>query len=507
MDQIEQDLADLEALERELKRREAEDNPVLWAETRLGDTLWSVQKQILLALRDHRRVAVMSCHEIGKSYISSVATGWWIDVHPPGSAFVVTSAPSSPQVRTILWREIGRVHTRGQLAGRVNQTEWIIPIDGKEEQVAIGRKPNDYDPTAFQGIHARWLMFIFDEACGMPPPLWEAADSLIANERGRALAFGNPDDPLSEFAQVCKPGSGWHVIQVSAFDTPNFTGEWLPKSISEQLIGRTYVEERRRKWAPEWYWVDEQGQPTDWRNGRRVVPPDGKSHDDTGMVWQSKVLGLFPVISEEGGLIPMHWVRRAQSKTIDLPEGRKVLGVDVGAGGDSSCGCLNFGGHVRILWEDKNPDTMATTGKVVQHLQETGAEVAQVDTIGIGKGVCDRGKELKLPFEPVNVGEKALNEKQFVNLRSELWWHVRTLFESGMLDIDPKDEELAGELMSIRYKRLSNGKIQIESKLDAKKRGQPSPNRADALMLSCAPEKPKITRAIWGKRRGRGRAA
>jgi hypothetical protein len=29
---------------------------------------------------------------------------WWIDVHPPGEAFVVTTAPTTPQVEAILRR-------------------------------------------------------------------------------------------------------------------------------------------------------------------------------------------------------------------------------------------------------------------------------------------------------------------------------------------------------------------------------------------------------------------
>jgi hypothetical protein len=486
------EIAELRKIEAELQRRRWEDDPVAWAEEKLGVKLWSIQKKILRALKNHRRVAVQSCHEIGKSFVASVATGYWIDVHPPGDAFVITSAPSGPQVRTILWREIGRVHTRGGLAGQINQTEWILDIRGKREQVAIGRKPNDYDPTAFQGIHARWVMYIFDEACGMPPALWEAADSLIANDRGRALAFGNPDDPLSEFSQICKPGSGWHVIQVGAFDSPNFTGEELPTEVSEQLIGRTYVEERRRKWASDWVWKED---------GKRIwcEPPEGKNPAETGMIWQSKVLGLFPTVAEEGTLIPLAWIQRAQKRTLPAI-GESHLGVDVGGGGDSSCGAHKKGQVVRILWEDQNPDTMHTTGKAVAACRDLGATLVKVDAIGIGKGVCDRGKEQELPFEPINVGEKPVDETKFTRLRDELWWHVRILFENGLIDIDEEDEDLAAELADIRYKRLSNGKIQIESKLDAKKRGVPSPNRADALMIACAPLKPKPKSATWGRR-------
>ena len=491
---------------------------MLWAEERLGDTLWSAQKRILNALRDHRQVAVMSCHEIGKSYISAVATGWWIDVHPPGSAFVVTSAPSAPQVRTVLWREISRVHTRGKLPGRVNQTEWLLPIGDKEEQVAIGRKPNDYDFTAFQGMHARYFMYIFDEACGMPHDLWEAADSLIANDRGRALAFGNPDDPNSEFANICKPGSGWHVIQIGAFDTPEFTGEPFPQHIKENLIGRLYIESKRRKWAPNWFWVDRDGISSDAEQGVRVIPPEGVDIAESGAFWQSKVLGLFPSNTEEGGLIPLQWIRKAMDRDLE-PVGPSELGLDVGGGGDASCAAHRHGPVVRIKWQDFNPDTMATCGKLIRYMQENAVEKAKVDMIGIGRGVVDRARELKGSYpgevQGIDVGkapyEQKVNPKKpkqaeeeeegFFNLRAYLWWHLRKLFESGLIDIDQKDEDLAQELGAIRYKRMSNNKIQIESKADAKKRGIPSPNRAEAVMLSFAPPKPKQTRAIWGSRR------
>ena len=181
--------------------------------------------------------------------------------------------------------------------------------------------------------------------------------------------------------------------------------------------------------------------------------------------------------------------------------GRPVLGLDVGGGGDESTCASNDGGVVRILWSNKNPDTMQTCGNLVNSIAQTNATSANIDVIGIGRGVVDRAKEQDEPVEGINVGEKAVDEKAFANRRAELWWNARTLFEEGSVDLDEADEELADELASIRYKRLSNGKIQIESKDDAKKRGVASPNRADALMLSLAKPKPKLRRATWGRRR------
>lgn len=50
----------------------------------------------------------------------------------------------------------------------------------------------------------------------------------------------------------------------------------------------------------------------------------------------------------------------------------------------------------------------------------------------------------------------------------------------------PKDPQLHQELTGPETVPRADGKIQIESKKDMKARGIPSPNRADALVLSFA---------------------
>lgn len=479
------DLAEqFEAVEAEQQRRLFQREPVAWAETRLGDTLWSGQKTVLNSVRDNRRTAVRSCHAIGKSYIASVVVGWWLDAWPPGDAFVVTSAPTAKQVEAILWREIGRVHARGNLFGRLNQTEWKMDVKGKEELVAFGRKPDDYDPTAFQGIHALRVLVVLDEACGIIESLWDAADSLIANKYSKMLAIGNPDDPTVEFANVCKPGSGWHVIGIGAFDSPNFTGEVMPERIRLQLIDREYVEEKRRKWAKAWSWNDDR---------TMVVPPANVDPYATHPFWQSKILGRFPIVAGENTLIPFQWVEAAKARWETTPaQGHIELGVDVGGGGDSSTIALRTGPRVQIIHEDHNPDTMQTCGLVLAKIREHGARYAKVDVIGIGRGLVDRAKEQRQPVIGVNVGEAPEDREAYQNRRAELWWAIRERFESGDIAIDPSDDDLASELIDIKFKRLSSGRIQIESKDEARRRGIASPNRADALMLSFAPEEERV---------------
>ncbi len=444
----------IEQVRAEKRRRALRNDPVAWAHERLGVHLWSKQREILQAVREHRHVAVHSCHGIGKSFVAGVAVANWIDSHAPGEAFVVTTAPTGHQVKAILWKEIGRAHSRGSLPGRVNLTEWYLG----SEIVAFGRKPADYNPAAFQGIHARAVLVVGDEACGLPQSILDAAETLATSEASRILLIGNPDDPLSPFAKACQPGSGWHVIGIGADDTPNFTGEEIPDDLRGLLISRTWAEEAARRWGV--------GNP----------------------LYVSKVLGRFPESSEDALILPS-WVLAAQQR--ELERGSPVvLGVDVGAGGDKNVVCARWGPVARVVRENQEPDTMRSTGNVVADLKAHGSHLANVDYIGVGRGVVDRGREvnrdqkLGVTFNGVNVGAPARNSESFKNLKAELYWGLRERFQDGDIDLDPLDDELAAQLLSIKWFRTSRGQTQIESKDEARKRGVPSPDRADALMLA-----------------------
>lgn len=498
---VEDPIAELEALEAELQRRRWQEDPVLWVKDVLGEEIWSKQREILQSVQQHRFTLVKSCHAIGKSFISARAACWWISVWPPGTAFVVTSAPSGPQIKAILWREIGRAFMKGHLPGRVNQTEWFLPVAGKEELVALGRKPDDYSPASFQGIHARRVLVIFDESNGIRGPLHEAAFSLVVNNESKILQIGNPDVAEGEFYENSKPGSDWNVISISAFDSPNFTEESLPIQVSSQLIGRTYVEEKRRKWAPTWRWTPD---------GSRCVPPEGGRIEDTSPFWQSKILGVFPENNVANGLIPLTWINAARQRDLfnTIKDGDNVLGVDPGAGGDETAVCQRRGQVYRIIRTDQDPNTMAQVGKILDDLDRTGATVARIDQIGIGYGIVQRGMELGRPFVGINVGtgaeeDDSASDERFANMKCQLYWHLRGLFERGEIDIDPNDDDLASELCTIRYERMSNGRLKISDKhKDDKGKTIQSPNRAEALMLAAAPTRlTRIVREVevmWG---------
>jgi hypothetical protein len=445
-------------------------DPVTWMHDQLGHHLWQKQVEILEALRDNRMVAVQSCHGPGKSFTGSGAVSWWIDVHDLGSAFAVTTAPSWPQVEAILWREIRRRYREGDLRGRITlDCQWHMGdagtrrADKSEEIVAMGRKPADYDESTFQGIHARYFLALLDEACGVPETLWKSVLSLATNENARILALGNPDDPNSHFAKVCKPGSGWKVIKISVWDTPNFTGDTncavcgqpLGDNILESLVSKLWVDDRRRDWG--------EGSPT----------------------WVSKVDGEFPDVSDDY-LISPTLILKCQER--DLPGlGLGRYGADIARfGTDKSCLYRNRDGVIRLVEKWTKANTMVSAGKIARRLGTHGTDYVPttIDVIGVGAGVYDRLRELRLNVSPYQGSQRAINANKFKNRRSESWWTFKELMEAGLIDLDPADDILAAQLGSIKWDTDSAGRIYVETKDDMKSRGLPSPDHADAAIMS-----------------------
>lgn len=434
-------------------------DPTQWVQSKLGEFPWSRQRDILDSLRDNRKTAVQSCHGIGKSWLASRAAAWWIDGHPPGEAMVISTAPSSHQTRAILWGELSKAHRRGGLAGYITRgqvPEWII--DG--QVVGFGRKPADYVDqdearTQFQGIHARYLLVVLDESCGVPQWLWEATETLVTNEASRILAIGNPDDPSSHFAKMCAPGSGWNVIQVSAFDTPNFTGEAVPEILRESLVSRLWVDERRNEWG------------------------------EDSPLYVSKVLGEFPDVSDDVIISPRlitaaHNCDRSGYAITD----RGRLGMDIAEfGKDETAVYLNRGGMIRLRDAWRKQDVDVSRARVQVILEEDHGREIQIDVVGIGAGVVRPLANQGFRVVPFNGGERAHEPDRFVNRNAEAWWAFREGLEAGLIDLDPDDLVLASQLQSRRWKLdSSQRRIKLESKDDMAKRGIPSPDRADAAI-------------------------
>jgi hypothetical protein len=440
-------------------------DPVGWIHERLRSETWTAQRSIACAVAEHRRVAVASAHGIGKDYVAACLALWWVSTRP--DAFVVTSAPTGPQLSGILWREIARLHKRARLRGVISTGSiptWKLGAD----LVGWGRKPADLsDPddaaAAFTGVHARSVLVILDECSGLEDWLIDASLTLLTSADSRLLAIGNPLDPASRFARLCAPGSGFETLSFSVFDTPAFTDEKVSADLAAVLPSVEWVEERRADWG--------EGTPA----------------------WIARVEGHFPPSSPDT-LIAPHLILAAQAVEGD-EWGDPRLGVDVArSGADRTVvvACWPHG-RIRVIHDEQGDDTMATAGAVMRLLREDfgppGARdvTAAIDIVGVGSGVFDRLREQGARVSAFSSASRARDPTRFSNCRAEAYWRLREALEEGSIDLDPHDDKLAAQLGAIKWKTDSKGRILIESKDEIRARGLPSPDRADAAAMAHVP--------------------
>lgn len=464
-------------------------DPARWAVERAGVALWSKQREIMESIAVNRYTAVRSCHGTGKSFSAALTLGWWIDSSPAGDAFALWTAPRGPQVHAIIGRELRALHKRIGMPGRITlDGNWYLEDD---VLVGMGRKPADHDEHGFQGIHAKRVLIELDEACGIAKALWQGAESLMTNMDCRFVAYGNPDDPSTEFNEVCKPGSGWNVIDIDALQSPNFTAvalrefpellsiladeglepfpddEHVPDYVREQLVSPGWVMERIKRWGV------------------------------GSALWDSKVRGRFPKVSADN-LFPPHLITFAQGN--DLPGiDTGQFGLDVARfGSDRSVLYRNRGGQIRLDSSWSHKDTMETSGIAANKLREFPHVPMNIDVIGIGSGVYDRLAEQGWMVYPFCSSNKANDPTRFVNRRAEAYWGFREAMAEGLIDLDPDDDELVAELGVIKYKFDSSGRIGIERKEDIKKRIGKSPDHADAAVQAHAQPSASIDEDWFG---------
>ena len=232
-------------------------------EERLGEFLWSKQREIVRSVVENKRTMVASCHSAGKSHLASRVISWWLDTKDvsPTETRVITTAPSWNQVANVMWAYVKEVQDKLHMPGNITaKATWTFP--GYKAPTAYGRKPSDYDESSFQGIHATNVLVVVDEAGGVPESIFTSVEAITTNANARILAIANPDDPGSYMAKVWREESKkapedrrWNLITISAFDTPNFTGEDVPERARTNLLQKEWVEDARVRWGetdPRW---------------------------------------------------------------------------------------------------------------------------------------------------------------------------------------------------------------------------------------------------------------
>jgi hypothetical protein len=298
-----------------------------------------------------------------------------------------------------------------------------------------------------QGIHADNVLLVADEASGIPESVYEAASGSMSGHNATTLLLGNPTRNSGLFFDTHNRLKGeWKTFHVSCLDSPR--------------VSDAFVREMQLRYG------------------------------EDSPAYHVRVLGNFPP-REEDTVIPVELIDGAMHREIKIAkQTRSVWGLDVARmGSDASALAKRRGPVVEEIQTWKGLDLMQLTGAVVAEYEalppsEQPVEIL-VDSIGLGAGVLDRLRELGLPARGINVAESPALKGTYANLRAELWFKCKAWLGNRDVKI-PKDEQLFAELASPRYTFTSSGKMQVESKESMKKRGLPSPDKADALCLCLA---------------------
>ena len=434
----------------------------LWAKEVLGKTLWSKQEEIAQSVVDNSHTAVVSCNGAGKSGLAGIIATWWIAVHDPRDVAVICSAPTYIQIARVLFKEIqdnfrlAKEHGH-MLPGYITQSqEWKLD-DGTV--MAWGRRPADKDiVSAFQGIHRRYVMVILDEAGGIPEDLYTATEAVTNTEGARVLAIGNPDSRGTPFHRIFREDPTWHKIKISAFDTPNFTGEKIPEELKPLLIQPEWVERQKISWG-----VD-------------------------SARYKSKIMAEFPDEADN-----TFFSQSAIDKGIDTEieedfNTPAILGVDLARfGEDDSVVYVNRGGRCRRIGNWTKATSIESAQRIHGLAIETGATEVRIDAAGLGGPIVDQVVALAQDRYTVisMMGSAASpDNSRWMNARAYNFDSLREQLFEGKVDIDPDDKSLLDELLMIQYKFSAKGAIQIESKDDMKSRGVKSPDSLDALVYA-----------------------
>lgn len=485
-------------------------DPVFFALHVLGiEQIEDYQAKVLKAIASHERVAVRSCHNMGKTWGAGVAVLWFTPTHPRSK--LVSTAPTSRQVRLLLWGEIGAGYAKSRypLGGELTTTEWKIQPDWwaagftTQKEAAHGEGQAN---SGFQGVHAEWIFVIFDEATGISTDIWKQLEGFLTSANVRFLALGNPTTKSCEFYK-CFSDSSYKKIHLSCFDSPNLIANGIVDMTSLQCEHDALLEmneEARLNHLDSYKIVRPHLLTAKWVMAKALAW--GLDHP----LFVSKALGEFPD-EDERCLMPLGVVESSQQRKI--PKAKKsdkhFFGVDV----------ARYGGDISVITHQRESVVVNVEGLVKRAIPEVSGAVIRlvnkipdnerqvvitVDATGIGSGVVDELKLYKskneLKWRNVTVVELHFGEtfkegrdgtkdsakqrtEKYVNKKAEMYVLLAEDLKTDLV-LPTKSDFYLEELPTIAYKFDKSGRWIIESKDEYKKRtGRKSPDYADSLAL------------------------
>ncbi len=415
-----------------------------------GKNLTWQQHDILLAVeraiqkQGSGRISVRSGHGIGKSSTLAMLILWFLFCFK--DAQIPCTAPTSDQIHDILWKEVAKWLKLMPEAIQAKY-EWsngyVRITEAPETWFARAKTARKETPEALAGVHGDYVMYIVDEASGVPEEIFNTAEGALTGENILIILFSNPTRLIGYFYDSHhKDRESWQNLNFSSKDSP--------------IVKPKYIQ--------------------------RIITKHGEDSDE----YRIRVLGEFP---REDTMDDKGYISLFSENDIRISEaeefiGDKRMGIDPsGEGDDKTVWVVRDNFKAKIVATEKISDAKSIAQKtltLLQHYQVKG-ENTFLDNFGAGANVAQELALAGVRIKAVNVGEKPDDEEMFLNRRAEAFWRVKQWFRKGGELIDHKGWD---ELLNIRYRKELSNKMKIMGKLEMKKEGIKSPDHADALMMT-----------------------
>lgn len=420
------------------------------------ETIDAWQRGVLEAIRDglitieHAiQIAIASGHGVGKSCLVAWIILWAMSTLEDTRGVVTANTES--QLKTKTWAEVGKWYRLfiGRHLFKLTATA-LMSVDPERERtwridmVAWSEKNQE----AFAGLHNRGkrIILVFDEASAIPTSIWETSEGALTDPDTQIiwLVCGNPTRVDGRFRECfTKFRHRWHHVQVDGRTA---------KTTDKALIDR---------------WIADYGIDSDFVRIR--------------------VLGLFPRASANQ-FISTELIEAAAARydmVVADDSSPLIFGVDIARFGDDQTVILARQGR-KVPWIKayRGIDTVQIVTILIDLMDTFHPDAVNIDAGG-GAGVIDVLKSMgRDNVHEVAFGAAAREPKKYFNARAQMYGDTRDWLETGAI---PPDQELQDDLAAPLYGFAGpEAAIQLERKADMKKRGLPSPDKGDALVLTHA---------------------
>jgi len=429
-----------------------------------------VQKQVAGMLR----VAIASGRGIGKSALVAWLTYWMMSTRI-GTTTIVT-ANNEQQLKSRTWAELGRWHTMAlnshwfeKQAMSLKPAPWFEELVKNQLKVDTGyyyaqaQLWSEETPDAFAGIHNhKGVLLIFDEASGIPPAIWKVSEGFFTEKTVDRywVCMSNPRRNTGTFFECFhKNRDVWET---------------------ENIDARSVEENDQAVYAS-------------------IISQYGEDSDEARV----EVYGQFPRQGDK------QFISRT---LIDLASTRElfhdsaaplIMGCDIARhGDDSSSVVFRQGRDARsippVRWKDM--DLVYSANRIAELIEKYNPDAVCIDS-GMGGGVVDILKDRGFKVHEIEFGSKATEDDRWFNKRTEIWNRMKEWLGEGCI---LPDQQLLDDLAGPEYDfPQGSDKMNLESKVQMKKRGLHSPDDGDALALTFAV---KVARKDLRTSRHKGRA-